>query len=152
MTKEDHALWSEHDLAADACKLTRAQRCKLEDEVTHLFAENAGAGERNGLMAGDLAARRGMHILRVASRDNTAAASRQPCDMYGQLRRVVHLLEGAPAMIVCNLRTPAGLVNGATGTVVGVVLRGDAEDKDIKGAVSAADVAYVVMDVPKYCV
>ena len=85
-------------------------------------------------------------------RDNTAAASRQPCDMYGQLRRVVHLLEGAPAMIVCNLRTPAGLVNDATGTVVGVVLRGDAEDKDIKGAVSAADVAYVVMDVPKYCV
>ena len=72
--------------------------------------------------------------------------------MYGQLRRVVHLLEGAPAMIVCNLRTPAGLVNGATGTVVGVVLRGDAEDKDIKGAVSAADVAYVVMGVPKYCV
>ena len=90
--------------------------------------------------------------MEIDEKENTAAASRQPCDMYGQLRRVVHLLEGAPAMIVCNLRTPAGLVNGATGTVVGVVLRGDAEDKDIKGAVSAADVAYVVMDVPKYCV
>ena len=55
--------------------------------------------------------------------------------------------KGAPAMVICNLRTPAGLVNGATGTVVGVVLRSDKEDSDLRGAVSAADVAYVVLDV-----
>ena len=78
MEKEDWQLWQEHDLAADKCKLTRQQRDKLEKEVPHLFAENTGAGERNGLMAGDLAVSSGRHILRVASRHNTAAASRQP--------------------------------------------------------------------------
>ena len=150
MTKEDWQLWQEHDLAADNCKLTPQERSKLEDDVTHLFAENAGAGERNGLMASSLARRQRQSILRVASRDSTVAASRQPCDMYGQLRRVVHLEKGAPAMVICNLRTPAGLVNGATGTVVGVVLRSNKEDSDLRGAVSAADVAYVVLDVPKY--
>ena len=150
MTKEDHALWSKHDLAADGCTFTPQQRATLEGKVTHLFAENAGAGERNGFMAGCLAEQEGKHILRVASRDNTAAASRQACDAYGQLRRVVHIVEGAPVMIICNLRTPAGLVNGATGKVVGTVLRRSEEDKDIRGAVSAADVEYVVVDVPSY--
>ena len=153
MTKEDWRLWLEHDLADDDCKLTREQRQFFEQgRVTHLFAENAGAGERNGLMSSraiPLPPGR-LRILRVASRDNTAAASRQTCDMYGGLRRVVHLVEGAPAMIICNLRTPAGLVNGATGTVVGAVLRRDAEDRDLREAVSAADVEYVVHDVPKY--
>ncbi len=152
MTKEDWALWQQHDLAeGPLCKLTRQQREKLEKDVTHLFAENAGAGQRNGEMAGEHAQRKGRHILRVASRDNTAAASRQPCDMFGQLRRVIHVLEGAPAMVICNMRTPAGLVNGALGTVVGAVLRRNAADRDIRGAVSATDVAYVVLDIPKYC-
>ena len=154
MTKEDWQLWLTHDLADDGCKLTRKQRQHFEQgPLTHLFAENAGAGERNGLMTSqEISSQlRCQRILRVASRDNSCAASRQPCDNYGGLRRVVHLVEGAPAMIISNLRTPAGLVNGATGTVVGVVLRSNAEDRDIRGAVSAADVAYVVLDVPKYC-
>ncbi len=149
MTKEDHALWATHDLAADSCELTQAERSKFED-VTHLFADNAGAGDRNGFMASRLAETKRRTILRVASRDSTAAASRQPCDMFGQLRRVLHILEGCPVMIICNLRTPAGLVNGATGKVVGVVLRRQAADPDLRGAVSAADVEHVVVDIPKY--
>ena len=70
--------------------------------------------------------------------------------MYGQLRRVVHLVEGAPVMIISNLCTPAGLVNGATGTVIGTLLRRHAADPDLRGAVSATDVQYVVVDIPKY--
>ena len=50
MTKEDHALWGTHDLAADACALSQEDRARFEG-LTHLFAENAGAGERNGFMA-----------------------------------------------------------------------------------------------------
>ena len=153
MSKEDHELWTQHDLAADppACRLTQDQRARFEGKVTHLFADNAGAGERNGCMAGRLAEGKRRSILRVASRDSTASASRQPCDMFGQLRRVVHILEGAPVMIIANLRTQAALVNGSMGIVVGAVLRRVAPDQDLRSAVSAADVLYVVVDVPKYC-
>ncbi len=124
MTKEDHELWSQHDLAADppVCRLTRKERARFEGNLTHLFAENAGAGERNGCMACRLAEDQRKNILRVASRDSTAAASKQPCENFGQLRRVVHVLEGAPVMIISNMRTEAGLVNGSMGAVVGAVL------------------------------
>ena len=151
MTKEDHALWLQHDLAADSCCFSAQDRTRMENEVNHVFAENAPGGERIGFMAGRLALEKDRSILRVASKDNSAVAAKQPCDMFGQLRRVVHIIEGAPVMIISNLRTQAGLVNGSTGTVVGAVLRGDSENLDLREAVSATDVAYVVVDVPKYC-
>ena len=67
---------------------------------------------------------RGSAILRIASADSPKGkASRAPCDAYGQLRRVVHLTAGAPVMLIANMRTPAGLVNGALGTLVAVLLR-----------------------------
>ena len=43
------------------------------------------------------------------------------------------------------------MVNGAAGTIVGVVLKEGAAESDVGGAVSAADIKYVVMDVPKFC-
>ena len=39
-----------------------------------------------------------------------------------QLRRVVHLAREAPMMLLANLRTSVGLVNGAMGTLKAVVL------------------------------
>ncbi len=53
-------------------------------------------------------------------------------------------------MIISNLRTEAGLVNGATGKVLGAVLKESLAREDLKGAVCASDVKYVVMDVPSY--
>ena len=153
-TKEDHARWQEHDLGSSACTLDAAQRKRFEGEVIHLFAENAGAGARNGHMAGELAKAQKRTILRVASRDTHKAAERESCERFGQYRRVVHLVEEAPAMIIANLRTEAGLVNGATGTIRAVVLKetlGGKDPQQLRGAVSAADVKYVVLDVPNYC-
>ena len=53
-------------------------------------------------------------------------------------------------MLISNLRTPAGLVNGATGLVVGAVLKNNLPDHELRSAISAASVAYVVVDIPKY--
>ena len=108
------------------------------------------AGERNGRKAGQLARADNSTVLRVASADNHASP-KVACDSYGGLRRAVHLVRRAPSMLICNMRTPAGLVNGARGTVVAVVLKNQTPDKDLDGAVSAASVKYVVVDMPKYC-
>ena len=119
--------------------LRPAERARFEQEVPHLFAENAGAGERNGDMAAKLARAKGLTILRGASGDNTRQAQRQSCERFGQHRRVAHLLEGAPGMIIANLCTKAGLVNGATGTILAVKLKGSLRREEVHGAVSAAD-------------
>ena len=67
-------------------------------------------------------------------------------DNYGQLRRVVHLVVGAPVMLLTNQRTEAGLVNGVRGKVVGVELHNTEEDRDMDSAISAPSVKYVVVD------
>ena len=54
-------------------------------------------------------------------------------------------------MIIANVRTPAGLVNGALGTLVAVLPKDKKNEGDtISGAVSASDVEYAVVDFPKY--
>ena len=91
-------------------------------------------------MAGELARDKGRSILRVASRDSCRQAEAQSCERFGLHRRVVHVVEGAPAMIISNLRTEAGLVNGATGKVLGAVLQERLSPEDLKGSVCASDV------------
>ena len=54
-------------------------------------------------------------------------------------------------MLFANVRTPAGLVNGALGALVAVLLKDKKNEGDtIAGAVSAIDVEYAVVDFPKY--
>ena len=47
-------MWQEHDIVGEQCKLSAAelQRFQESADVPHLFAENAPAGDRNGVMAG----------------------------------------------------------------------------------------------------
>ena len=63
---------------------------------------------------------------------------------------MAHFVEQAPVMLISNLCTRAGLVNGAMGTLVGVVLKDGRPDVDIDNAVSAASVKYVVVNIPKH--
>jgi hypothetical protein len=152
MTKDDHELWAQHNLTdADACTLTEAQRVAF-NRLPHLFAENAGAGERNGIEVGQEAARASNFILRVASQDTSGAAAQQPQDNYGQLRRVLHLTRGAPVMLLANLRTRANLVNGAMGTLVAAELkpRVGSGTSVLPKSVAATDIRYVIVDIPKY--
>ena len=65
-------------------------------------------------------------------------------------------------MLIANMRTPAGLVNGALGTLVAVILRpaitdkggtvsgGGASPNGLTDGVSASNVEYAVVDFPKY--
>ena len=55
-------------------------------------------------------------------------------------------------MLLSNLRTPLGLVNGAVGSIVAVVLRPLAaqDDGGVRQAVHADKVRYVVVDMPTY--
>ena len=124
----------------------------MEDRVPHLFAENMYAGFRNGYKAGTLASTTGKTILRISSSDSSDAAAKQPHDQYGQLRRVVHVVRDAPVMLIANLRTRVGLVNGAVGHVVAAVLRDGASGggDDLRNAVNSTDVKYVVVDFPSY--
>ena len=56
-------------------------------------------------------------------------------------------------MLIANMRTPAGLVNGALGTLVAVLLLvsgGGASPNGLTDGVSASNVEYAVVDFPKY--
>jgi hypothetical protein len=136
-------------------KFIQEQRQHLDDDVPHLFAENKAAGERNGHKIGQFAQQKGSSIVRVASRDSTAAASYQSYDKYGQLRRVIHLVTDCPVMLISNIRTSAGLVNGSLGTIKAIVLREGtqadaASDEDVRHAIPASSVLYVLVEFPKY--
>ena len=154
MSEADHALWATHDMSAGSqtCTFSAEERQVFEDEAVHLFAENAPAGARNGYKAGRLAETSGRTILRVASRDTSQSAAKERNDNYNNLRRVVHLVHGAPVMLIANLRTELGLVNGTVGKLMSAVLKPDAESDDggIRDAVHVDKVRYLIVDVPGY--
>ena len=122
-TKEDVQLWQSHDLTSPSCALTPSERVAFEKERVHMFCENRKAGLFNGQRLGEHAAEQGRgHILRVWSVESSEMTERHKCEHYGQLRRVLHLAQGAHVMLVLNLRTCWNLVNGLRGTVVAVLL------------------------------
>ena len=56
-------------------------------------------------------------------------------------------------MLIANMRTPAGLVNGALGTFVAVLLLDSGEgafSKEMTDGVSVSNVEYAVVEFPKY--
>ena len=122
----------------------------------------------NGQRLGEhVSERQNVHVLRIWSVESSHMAERHKCEHYGQLRRVIHLAEGAQVMLLLNVRTSWDLVNGLRGTVVAVVFagapsaassslggsagatRGSVNAAEV-GGVSASSVDYVVVDFPGY--
>ena len=149
-TKEDWAVWEERDLTSDACPIPEPEREKFE-RVVHLFAENAIASERNGLMCGRCAEEQNRHLLRIVATDTNRAASRQSDTTYGNLKRVLHVTENVPVMLNTNLQTPWGLVNGAMGKLLAVKLKVQNKKGDsLPNSIDADNVEYAVVEIPKY--
>ena len=149
-------------------------RQDLSKIAVHLFCENRRAGKFNGrslgeaLQAPSVAGR----ALRIWSQDSSPTVERHAHDQYGGLRRVLHLAEGVPVMLLSNLRTVWNLVNGLRGRVIATIplavcitapgLRGFSarastleEQSRVRNAdevdgVSASEVQYVVVDFPGY--
>ena len=148
--------------------LTPTQRVALEKERIHMFCENRKAGLFSGQRLGEHVAEQGHgHILRVWSVESSEMTERHKCEHCGQLRRVVHLAQGAYVMLVLNLRTSWNLVNGLRGAVVAVLLEsqqtasvsspgvsaGGACRRDSAsepGGLSARQVEYIRVDFPGY--
>ena len=171
-TKEDVDLWRTHDLSSAACELSVQERQDLSKTAVHLFCENRRAGEFNGRSLGEalLTPSVAGRALRIWSQDSSLAVERHAHDQYGGLRRVLHLAEGVPVMLLSNLRTVWNLVNGLRGRVVAMIslaacitapgLRGFSagsleEQSRVRNAdevegVSASEVQYVVVDFPDY--
>ena len=149
-TKEDWAVWDERDLTSDTCAVPDEERQRFE-HLVHLFAENAQASERNGLMCGRRAEEKNGQLLRVVATDTSRAASRQSDTAYGNLKRVLHVTENVPVMINTNLQTRWGLVNGAMGTLLAVKLKNKgAPGTSLPKSIDADNVEYAVVEVPSY--
>jgi hypothetical protein len=149
-TKQDWAVWEERDLTSDACPISEAQKQKFE-QLVHLFAENAIASERNGLMCGRCAMEQEHHLLRIVATDTNRAASRQSDTTYGNLKRVLHVTENVPVMLNTNLQTPWGLVNGAMGRLLAVKLKvPKKKGESLPNSIDADNVEYAVVEIPKY--
>ena len=116
-TKEDVDLWRTHDLSSTACALSVQERQDMSKTAVHLFCENRRAGEFNGRSLGEalLTPSVAGRALRIWSQDSSPAVERHAHDQYGGLRRVLHLAEGVPVMLLSNLRTVWNLVNGLRG-------------------------------------
>ena len=94
-----------------------------------------------------------MYILRVYSLDSHPQTNHK-CEAYSNLRLVVHIAQGAQVLLLSNIRTLAGLVNGSLGQVIGVQLNNVQPPTSVPApqsvSVSVTQVAYVIVDFPSY--
>eukprot|EP00660_Eupelagonema_oceanica_P007192 gene7192-15539_t len=144
MTLADHDLWRTHDIADPSC----SPELKMQAENwTWLCAENASAGQGLARCMLRLAQSSGQVVIRINAEHSDAAAARRPPDEFRGLRTQVHLVVGAPVMLLVNILYDVrgvlmGLMNGARGKVVGICYA--------EGMAPPSLPEYVIVDFPAY--
>ncbi|CAK0879229.1 unnamed protein product [Prorocentrum cordatum] len=144
MTLHDYSLWCGHDVSA--VPHDRPLRRALETDALWLTTENKKVGERNGAKLARHSEANGAPVFAFDAVHSDPRAEKRPPDEFYQLRTKVHLSVGAPVLLTSNLLWELrvvrfGLMNGARGRVVGIVM----------DAAPPALPAYVVVDFPEYC-
>ncbi|XP_034232800.1 uncharacterized protein LOC117640409 [Thrips palmi] len=104
---------------------------RLFRDALHIFPINKGAAAYNVSRLERL----GRPVARIPARHNNATAAAAPTATAGGLSATLHLSVGSRVMLRANLWTRAGLVNGASGTVAGIVYSEGSRPPDVAPAV-----------------
>lgn len=104
---------------------------RLFRDALHIFSVNKGARDYNLSRLERL----GRPVARIPARHNNDTAAVASDAAAGGLSKTLHLSVGSRVMLRANLWTQAGLVNGASGTVAGIVYSEGSRPPDVPPAV-----------------
>ena len=107
-TVADWELWSAHDV--DGGGASNKELVRRSEDFLHLCAEHRSVGARNGTkarakaVAAHAKARFSPEsaIIRVQAEHSSASAAEQPAERFRGMRSTVHLMLGAPVMLILN--------------------------------------------------